>query len=105
VATNNHIIQPQFICNIKYKFLPIKRTENALEKFAQMTIKVPPIAFQLHFCRLTLTFNPGRATVMSHIHAKSQHQKSLGSDVKSENRWMNRHTMINGWRRLHYLPW
>jgi len=34
---------------------------------------------------LTLTFNPGRAIVMTHTQAKGQCQRSLGSKVKCEN--------------------
>ena len=49
------------------------------------SIKVPLRAFQTE--TLTLTFNPMRATVMTHTHAKGQGQRSLGSIV-SENKQM-----------------
>jgi len=44
---------------------------------------------------LTLTFNPRTAMVITDTHAKAQGKRSLGSKVKSGNRWMDGHRRLN----------
>jgi len=60
--------------------------ENRPQNRSRWRIEVPPTAYRTATLTLTitltLTFNPIRDMVMTHIHAKGQGQRSLGSTVR-----------------------